>query len=342
MTGLQWWQPANFARRKDFLSGRAQAVRAMRRFFESLDYVEVDTPCLQISPGMEVHLMAFATQLTDPYGGPEQTLHLHTSPEFAMKKLLVAGLPKIWQMAHVFRNHERSATHAPEFTMVEWYRSGASLEDGMDEICRLVRSVAALLGQTVLRRGDLRCDPFAPWQRLSIAQAFQLYAGIDILGLVGDLNGLAEHARRLEISVGDRDTWEDIFFKIMMVRIEPHLGMGVPTLLHSYPIAMAALARPCPVDPRVALRFELYACGVELANAFDELTDAAEQRRRFVADMDLRESLYQHRYPLDEDFLAALEQGLPPAFGCALGFDRLVMLLTGAQTIDQVLWTPVG
>ena len=342
MRTTQWWQPANFARRKGFLQQRGQAVKAIRQFFDQQGFIEVDTPCLQVSPGMEVHLMAFDTALNDPYGGDPTILHLHTSPEFAMKKLLVAGMPKIWQMAHVFRNNERSATHHPEFTMIEWYQTGASLKDGMDQIGQMVQSVARQLGQTQMRRQDKLCDPFAPWQRLSVAEAFDHYAGLDILALVGDRDKLAALTQGLSISVSPTDSWEDLFFKIMMDRIEPHLGMNVPTILHSYPVAMAALARPCPIDPRVALRFELYACGVELANAFDELTDAAEQRRRFVADMDLRQSLYNHRYPIDEDFLSALEQGLPPAFGCALGFDRLVMVLTGAESLDDVLWAPVG
>lgn len=342
MNATQWWQPANFARRKDLLQHRAHAVKAVRQFFDQHDFVEVDTPCLQVSPGMEVHLMAFDTALNDPYGGAPQMLHLHTSPEFAMKKLLVAGMPKLWQMAHVFRNNERSATHHPEFTMVEWYQTGASLTDGMDQICRMVQDVARRLGLSRMHYRDKSCDPFAPWQRLSVAQAFDHYAGLDILATVGQRDRLAELTRGLGISVSPTDSWEDLFFKVMMDRIEPYLGMGTPTILHSYPVAMAALARPCPVDPRVALRFELYACGVELANAFDELTDAAEQRRRFTADMELRQSLYNHRYPIDEDFLSALEHGLPPAFGCALGFDRLVMVLTGADCLDDVLWAPVG
>ena len=339
--GQEWWRPQNFARRKPLLEQRAKAVQTLRHFFDQRDYVEVETPCLQISPGMEVHLMAFETQFNDPYGNGSTKYHLHTSPEFAMKKLLVAGMPKLWQMPHVFRNNEQSATHHPEFTMLEWYRTGISLNDGMDETCELVRSIATALGQSTLRRGDHICDPFAPWQHLSVADAFDHYAGIDILSTVNNRDGLGILAQNIGLSVSPTDLWEDIFFKIMMDRIEPHLGMTVPTFLHSYPVSMAALARPSPTDPRVAERFELYACGVELANAFDELTDPAEQRRRFLADMDLRQNLYGHRYPIDEDFLAALEQGLPPAVGIALGFDRLIMVLTGAETIEQVLWVPV-
>jgi len=342
MREQEWWRPQNFARRKNTLDQRVKAVNALRRFFDHSQYVEVETPCLQVSPGMEVHLMAFETALDDPYGGPSTRLHLHTSPEFAMKKLLVAGVPRLWQMAHVFRNNERSPTHHPEFTMVEWYRTGATLEDCMDETCELVRAVATAMGQPMMRRNSHTCDPFAPWQRLSIAQAFQHYAGIEILATATDRAVLAPLAQAINISVSPSDSWDDIFFKIMMDQIEPHLGMGAPTILHSYPVSMAALARPSPHDPRVAERFELYACGVELANAFDELTDAHEQRRRFEADMATRHSLYGHRYPIDEDFLAALELGFPQTVGIALGFDRLIMVLTGAATIDDVLWVPVS
>ena len=341
MTRTAWWHPDNFASRKDLLRQRSRAIRAVRRWFEDRGYDEVETPCLQVSPGMEVHLMAFATQLDDPYGGKPRLMHLHTSPEFAMKKLLVAGLERIWQLAHVFRNNESSATHHPEFTMLEWYQAGAGLEDGMEQITQLVRAVCTALGCSDLLRGDRRCDPFAPWESLSVAQAFDRYAGIDLLPLLYDRQALASQAQRLDIAVGDGDSFEDIFFKIMMVCVEPNLGMTVPTLLHSYPVAMAALARPCPVDPRVARRFELYACGVELANAFDELTDPVEQRRRFQADMAVRQQLYGHMYPIDEDFLAALSTGLPAAFGCALGFDRLIMLAVNAPRIDDVLWCPV-
>ncbi len=341
MKDQEWWLPPNFATRKDNLALRVKAVAALRHFFAEWDYVEVDTPCLQVSPGIEPHLMAFATTLTDPYGGSDQILYLHTSPEFAMKKLLAAGMPKIWQMAHVFRNHERSATHHPEFTMVEWYCADTTLSRCMDETTDLVRALARAMGQTTMRRGSDTCAPFAPWRRLSVAEAFDHYAGMDILALVDDRDALAARAQSIGISVSSGDLWDDIFFKIMMDRIEPHLGMGVPTFLHSYPVSMAALARPSSTDPRVAERFELYACGVELANAFDELTDPVEQRRRFTADMDLRQRLYNHRYPIDEDFLAALEHGLPSSVGIALGFDRLVMVLCGAQRLEDVLWAPV-
>jgi elongation factor P--(R)-beta-lysine ligase len=341
MTGREWWRPEALARRKANLNVRTRSIGAIRGFFAREEFTEVETPCLQVSPGLEPHLMAFRTALTDPWGGDPVPLYLHTSPEFAMKKLLVAGMERIWQMARVFRNGERSATHHPEFTMLEWYRAGATLPDLMADAEALVQCCAQAAGVAVLRRGEFVCDPFQPWQRLSIAQAFDHYAGIDILTAIEHPAAVKSEARRIGISVSDSDLWEDVFFKILLDRIEPHLGATVPTILHSYPVSMAALARPSPDDPRVAERFELYACGVELANAFGELTDATEQRRRFIADMDLKERLYGDRYPIDEDFLAALSVGMPDSAGIALGFDRLVMLLAGADSIDDVLWAPV-
>jgi elongation factor P--(R)-beta-lysine ligase len=347
MTGKEWWRPEIFAARKANLELRARVVAATRAFFAERDFVEVETPCLQVSPGLEPHLMAFATALRDPYGGADAPLYLHTSPEFTMKKLLVAGMPRLWQMARVFRNGERSATHHPEFTMVEWYRAGASLDDLMDDTESLVRACARAAGIDRLRRAGTQCDPFAPWRRLSVAEAFRDYAGLDILATAPDpwapdRERLAAEAGRIGISVSPSDSWEDIFFKVMLDRIEPHLGFDRPVILHSYPVSMAALSRPSPSDGRVAERFEAYGCGVELCNAFGELTDAAEQRRRFTADMELKQRLYGERYPLDEDFLAALEAGMPDAAGIALGFDRLVMLLSGADNIDEVLWAPVA
>jgi lysyl-tRNA synthetase class 2 len=217
----------------------------------------------------------------------------------------------------------------------------------MDDCSRLMSTAATAAGATEFRRGDRRCDPFAAPRRLTVAEAFTQYCGIDLLATTPDPwmpdgPALAAQARALGLYVGESDSWEDVFFRLMLDRIEPNLGDGVPLVLCEYPLSMAALSRPCPGDSRVAERFELYACGLELANAFGELTDPVEQRRRFQADMDLKERLYGLRYPIDEDFMAALEAGMPDSAGIALGFDRLVMLATGTDDIDGVLWAPVA
>jgi len=345
--GLPWWHPAAVAARRPHLEARSRITAATRQFFAERGFLEAETPILQVSPGQEPHLQSFATELIGPHPDDRAPRYLHTSPEFALKKLLVGGFPRLFQLARVFRNGERSPTHHPEFTMLEWYRTGAGYRDLLDDSIALVRAAASAAGTTTLRQGSRTANPFAPWQVLTVAEAFQHHAGIDLLAtapdpLAPDTALLAEAAAAIGVHPHDGDRWEDLFFRIMGERIEPLLGDGVPTCLIDYPLSMAALARPKPEDPRLAERFELYACGVELANAFGELTDAAEQRRRFEADMELQQQLYGRRTPIDADFLAALEFGLPASAGIALGFDRLVLLCTGAETIEQVLWAPVA
>jgi lysyl-tRNA synthetase class 2 len=341
-----WWRPDRFARKRGHLEARARVLRAVRAFFEARGFVEVDTPALQVSPGLEPHLQAFATVLDEPGEGP-RARYLHTSPEFAMKKLLVAGVPRLFQLAHCFRNGERGPTHHPEFTMLEWYRAGAGYRDLMADCEALLRGALAAAGGPGFAWRGARADPAAPWQRLSVAEAFMHYCGIDLLATAPDpqapsLALLAEAARPLGVAPHEGDTWEDLFFRLFLDRIEPHLGVGAPTILYDYPISMAALARPKPEDPRLAERFELYVCGLELANAFGELTDTAAQRARFLADQERKRALYGTTYPIDEDFLAALAHGMPESAGIALGIDRLVMLASGAERIDDVLWAPVA
>ncbi len=258
-----------------------------------------------------------------------------------MKKLLAAGERRIFQLARVFRNGERAATHHPEFTMLEWYRADAAWTELMADCEDLVRAVSGAASGGMLHWQGTTCDPRLDFERLSVAEAFRRHAGLDVLGLAADPGRFAEAARGIGIACPPQDRWDDIFFRVFLDRIEPKLGVGRPTLLHSYPAAMAALARIDARDPRVCERFELYVCGLELANAFGELTDAGEQRRRFEADMALKQALYGERYPIDEDFLAAVA-AMPPASGIALGFDRLVMLATGAIRIEDVLWAPVA
>jgi lysyl-tRNA synthetase class 2 len=342
----EWWRPDRFALRRARLDKRAQIVTAIRSFFADRGFVEVGTPALQVSPGLEPHLRAFATELHDPPQGQAAPRYLHTSPEFAMKKLLVAGLPRIWQLAHVFRDGERSAIHHPEFSMIEWYRTGATYRDLMEECTALVRACQQAAGAQVLSWRGHTADAIGEWQRISVAEAFQEHCGLDLLAttpdpLHPDTDRLAAAASAIGISPHPGDDWETLFFRVFLDRIEPDLGRGAPTILYDYPLSMAALARRHPDDPRLAERFEVYICGLELANAFGELTDAAEQRARFLADQVRKRRLYGHTYPIDEDFLDALEHGLPACAGIALGFDRLVMLATGAEDIEEVLWAPV-
>ena len=342
----QWWQRERFARRRGRLEQRSRIVGAVRQFFAARDFIEVETPALQLSPGLEPHLLAFATELHDPRDGSTRRRYLHTSPEFAMKKLLVAGMPRIWQLAHVFRDGERGPTHQPEFVMLEWYRAGAGWRELIDDCAGLLRACQQAAGAAALTWRGRTADAAAPWHETSVAEAFARHAGIDILAtapdpLQPDVALIEAAARRIGIAPHPGDDWEALYFRIFLDRIEPHLGIGAPTVLTLYPASMAALARRDPADPRVAERFELYVCGLELANGFGELTDATEQRVRFVAEQNRKRALYGDTYPIDEDFLAALEYGMPAAAGIALGLDRLVMLATAASDIEDVLWVPV-
>ncbi|MBB4183594.1 lysyl-tRNA synthetase class 2 [Sinorhizobium terangae] len=340
-----WWTPDVHADRRPFLIGRNRIQSALRRYFDERDFTEVDTASLQVSPGNEAHLHAFATQALG-HDGSAQPLYLHTSPEFACKKLLAAGEKRIACFAHVYRNRERGPLHHPEFTMLEWYRAGESYEALMRDCAEILALAAETTGTRSLSYQGRTTDPFLEPERLSLAEAFERFAGIDLLASIAedgatDRHRLAAAMRVSGLRVADDDTWADLFSRVLVEKVEPNLGFGRPTILDEYPTAEAALARPTARDRRVAERFELYACGVELANAFGELTDAAEQRRRFELEMAEKARVYGETYPLDEDFLSALAI-MPEASGIALGFDRLVMLATGASRIDQVLWAPVA
>jgi lysyl-tRNA synthetase class 2 len=330
MASLPVWHPESLSARLPFLRRRGRLSAATRAFFTARGYAEVETPYAVTAPGEEVHLSAFATTRigTD---GSRMPLWLHTSPEFAMKRLLVAGAGPIFQLARVWRNGEGSDRHAAEFTMLEWYRPGASMDELIAETTEFLRAV---LPPVVTSQGvatDLRTV-----ERLTLTEAFARHVGADLLGTAGDAAALAAAAcERLR----EGEDWEDLFFRLLLARVEPHLGQAHPTFLTHWPAAQAALARRDPADPRVAERFELFVCGMELANAFVELTDAAEQRARFLEDRARRHALYgKEDWPLDEDFLAAMAHGMPASSGIALGFDRLAMIASGADRVDQVQW----
>jgi lysyl-tRNA synthetase class 2 len=337
-----WWQPHRHADRRPFLLARARIAAAVRAWFAENGFLEVETSALQVSPGNETHLHAFATQLVGP-GGPGRELYLRTSPEFACKKLLAAGERRIFDFARVFRNRERGALHHPEFTMLEWYRAEEPYETLMQDCAALLTVAAKAARAARLAWRGRTADPFEAPERLSVAEAFAAYAGIDLPATLPgrpDRAALAAQAEAKGIRIAADDDWGDIVSRVLVERIEPQLGRERATILYGYPAMLSALARPSAADPRFAERFEFYACGVELANGFGELTDAAEQRRRFEAQMAEKQRIYGERYPIDEDFLAALAQ-MPQASGIALGFDRLVMLATGATDIEQVMWSPV-
>ncbi len=341
-----FWMKTRHADQRPRLAARARIASAVRRRFERQGFVEVEPAALQASPGNEAHLHGFSTLLIGP-DGRARPAYLHASPEFAMKKLLAAGETRIFALARVFRNRERGALHAPEFTMLEWYRVAAPLEALMEDCAGVLALAAREAGAKRFAFRGREADPFVVPERLTVRQAFRTHAGIDLFDSAPrqgrgepDRDLLARQAVGIGLRVAADDSWSDVFSRILSDRIEPRLGVGRPTFLYEYPASEAALARLCPHDPRVAERFELYVCGVELANAFGELTDAGEQRRRFEDEMAVKRRVYGEAYPIDEDFLAALAH-MPEASGAALGFDRLVMLACGAERIEDVQWTPV-
>ena len=342
---MPWWTRQSHADRRPLLTQRGRLKAAIRARFEAQDFTEVECGALVASPGNETHLHAFETRLLGP-DGAERRLYLHTSPEFAAKKLLAAGEVRIFDFARVFRNRERGRLHAPEFTMLEWYRAHEDYAAVIADSLALVRLTAEVVAVQAFSHRGVQCDPRAQAERLTVAEAFTHFAGIDLLATLsasgeGDAAALRVRARRGGIDVSDEDDWSDMFSKILTLRVEPRLGLERPCILYEYPVCEAALAKVSARDPRVAERFELYVCGVELANGFGELTDPVQQRARFEKEMAKKESVYGQRYPLDESFMDALSH-MPPASGVAMGFDRLVMLATGAPNIDSVLWTPLA
>jgi lysyl-tRNA synthetase class 2 len=339
MIASPWWAPHVYADRRPFLMARSRITAATRAWFSARDFAEVETAILQASPGNEAHLHAFSTELIAP-DASRTRLYLHTSPEFAAKKLLAAGEQRLFTFARVFRNRERGALHHPEFTMLEWYRANEPYDALIADCAALLAVAADAAGTKRFSFRGREADPFAEPDRLTVAEAFQCHVGIDLLAALDDRDALAAAATGQGVRVAADDTWADVFSRVLSERIEPNLGIGRATVLDEYPVSEAALARPTAHDPRAAERFELYVCGVEIANAFGELTDPAEQRRRFESEMAEKQRVHGEHYQVDEDFLAALAS-MPPASGIALGFDRLVMLATGAQRIEQVLWTPV-
>lgn len=344
MPESSWWSPHRHADRRPILLARNRIDAALRQYLVERDFLLVDPPGLQSSPGNETHLHAFGTTMIGN-DGEGRAMYLHTSPEFTMKKLLAAGERRIASLQHVWRNRERSALHHPEFTMLEWYRAGEDYGVIIEDCLAMLRLAAETTGAKKLQFCGREADPLAEAERISVVEAFAKYAGIDLLATmdadgIPDGDALAEQMTERGLSVPDDPSWSYLFSRVLVEKVEPNLGIGRITVLDRYPACEAALARRAADDRRVSERFELYACGVELANGFGELTDPEEQRRRFAAEMNEKQRLYGERYPIDEEFLAALAI-MPEASGVAMGFDRLVMLATAAPRIEMVLWAPV-
>lgn len=331
---MSWWLSHNFDKKTSRLLERQRILKTVRRYFDDLAFEEVETPIFQSMPGADIHVHGIKVQVHDMdlFSKPIER-YLHTSPELAMKKLLVAGVPKMYQLAKVFRDAEVTRLHNVEFTMLEWYRASADYTDLMDDCEALLKACAKEYSYN-----GVKCDPNKPWQKISVYEAFKQYVDMDLDDLLDDPIKFGLAAQQAGVRVTKTDGWDDVFYAVMAEKIEPFLGEGAPTILYDYPVSMACLARKSEKDPRFAERFELYVCGVELANAYSELTDPIEQRDRLGKDMSTKQRLYGDSYEIDMDFISALKQGMPESAGIALGFDRLVMLATDADHINQVQW----
>lgn len=329
--------------RRGATRSRMKLHAAVRAFFGMRGFEEVETPCMVAAPAMEPHIRAFETPFVPEQGGTARTLWLRSSPEYAMKRLLAEGFPRIFELARVFRNGELSSTHNPEFTLLEFYRAGTDYRGIMSDLEDLVaHSARAMTGDTRIRGGDGEIDLATPFERLTVSSAFRTHAGIDLQACAGDVELLRTAMVAQGIDGGHPgDSYDDLFFRVFLDRIEPALGQRRPVFLIDWPAPMAALAKLSSADRSLAERFELYAGGFELANGYSELTDPAEQRQRLEAERSLREKLGRPVYPIDERFLEALPN-MPEAGGVAVGLDRLLMLLIGAERIEDVLLFPAG
>ncbi|MGI8857389.1 MAG: EF-P lysine aminoacylase EpmA [Thermomicrobiales bacterium] len=325
---------------------RGRVIRAIRAFFDARGFEEVETPLLVAAPGMEPYLDVFETRLTTMRGASHRAF-LTTSPEYAMKKLLVAGLPRIYQICKSFRNGEEvSRGHNPEFTILEWYRANADYRAIMADCEALLAAIWHDLNRDAQPGVEPAIDVegkrvvlASPWERLPVREAFARYADVDLDALLTEADMQACLARKGYVTEPGT-TWEQGYHQIFLNEIEPFLGQSRPTILYDYPASMAALARRKADDPRYAERFEVYIAGIELGNAFSELTDADEQLERLRAERAERAALGKTLYEIDADFIAALRAGMPPSAGIAVGVDRLVMLFAGVGSIQETLWFP--
>lgn len=324
---------------QQMLKQRAQVVRAIRDFFWQQGFLEVETPQLVPLPSMEPYLEVFETQLLDVNRQPHRAF-LTSSPEFSMKKLLAQGVGKMFQICKSYRNAEGlSSRHNPEFTILEWYRPNEDYTQLMQDCEDLYRFIGQELGMTKLSFRGKQFDLTQPWNRITVAEAFLQYADIDEETLL-HRKVLVQAAAKKGYQVDSTTTWEQAFNQIFLNEIEPFLGQEVPTILYEYPAEQAALSRRCAHDPRYAERFEFYIAGLEMGNAFGELTDWQEQLHRLRADREEKERIGRTLYDIDMEFIDALKQGMPPTAGIAVGIDRVVMTFLNAEKIQDVLAFP--
>ena len=332
-----WQELKNNPRLKKIYDDRIKIIKLIREFFWSHDFVETDTPVAIKLAGQEPYLNPLPLNIHDPRG-QQADFYLRTSPEYALKKLLAAGYEKIFEIGKCFRDFESfGGNHNTEFTMIEWYRSPGKYQDIMDDTENLFKFVGKNLGVKEIKYKDKEIKFLETWDRMSMKEVWQKFIGVNLDEYL-ELGKLRELAKARGYDAQESDAYEDLFFKIFLNEIEPHLGKEKPVFVYDYPARMSSLSRLCGYDNRYAERFELYIGGLELANAYGELTDAKEQKKRLESDKKLRQELGKTIWPVDPDFISALESGLPPAGGIALGVDRMVLLFTGAKDLNEAVF----
>lgn len=332
-----WHELKNNSRLKALYQKRTEIIRLIREFFWYEGFIETDTPSAVVLPGQELELSPVPVILHDEKATARK-FYLQTSPEFAMKKLLAAGFEKIFQICKCFRDYESfGGLHNPEFTMIEWYRGNATYKDIMDDTERLFQFIGGQMGVGTVTWNGHSVDITGAWDRKTMKQVWQEFVGVNLDEYL-EAPVMRAFARFRGYEARDDEPYEDVFYRIFLNEIEPKLGAERPVFVCEYPAVMTSLSRLCAHDSRYAERFELYVGGLELANAFGELTDAQEQKNRLEADRAKREITGKTAYPVDSDFIAALESGIPPTGGIALGVDRMIMLFAGANNINEVIF----
>ncbi len=335
-----WSDLKNNARLKDIYNTRIEIIKLIREFFWSQNFVETDTPIAVKLASQEPYLNPISINIHDPHG--QQTgLYLRTSPEYSLKKLLAAGYEKIFEIGKCFRDFESfGGNHNTEFTMLEWYRSPGTYQEIMDDTENLFKYIENKLEINKVRNRQMEIPIDGKWDRMSVKEIWQKYLQVNLDDYL-ETEKLRNLAVERGFSTDGDDAYEDIFYKIFLNEIEPHLGIEKPIFIYDYPAQMCSLSKLCERDSRYAERFELYVGGLELANAFGELTDATEQERKLEEDKEKRKQLGKPVWPVDKDFIAALKSGMAPAGGIALGVDRMVVLFTGAKDINEVIFQSV-
>lgn len=339
-----WQRLLQHPEKIEFLRKRERIIDEVRAFFKADGFLEIDSPLMVKSPGMEPYLEVFETTLIDDEH-KKQRAFLLTSPEYALKKLLVAGIPKLFSICKSFRNGEGlSHKHNPEFSIMEWYRTNADYTDIMRDcenlfvhLCKKISPPTEGGDQGVVwEYQGKQYDLTTPWERISVAGAFEKYCGMDIDTML-DEQKIKEAGMKRGFQVSSDTTWEQMYNQFFLNDIEPHLGVDRPTIIYDFPASQASLSKKKTDDPRFAERFEFYVAGIEMGNAFSELTDAEEQLKRFEIERAERESLGKTMYDIDMDYIEAIRTGLPPTGGIAVGIDRIVMFFANAPSIQDVL-----